>query len=122
MKYFRDQGMICGIVERWIPNPKHPGGGFRSDFLNIIDMIFLGPDGIVGVQSCGQDFIGHQKKILFERKDELIAWLEAGGKFVIIGWRKLKKKRGGTQMVWTPRILEITLANVEKLEEELNEN
>lgn len=112
MKYFRDMGMVCGIVERWIPSPKHPGGGFRSDFLGFIDMIFLGPDGIVAVQSCGQDYAAHRRKILEDRREELEAWLEAGGKFSLMGWRKVKRVRGGSQMVWEPRIEEFTLENL----------
>ena len=37
--YLKDQGLICGIVERLIPNPKHPGGGFTiRTYLNIIDI------------------------------------------------------------------------------------
>lgn len=109
MAYFRDMGMLCGVVERWIPNSKHPGGGFRKDFLGCIDMIYLSKvDGIVAVQSCGQDYAAHRRKILEERKEELDAWLEAGGKFVLIGWRKVKAVKGGKALVWKPRIEEIT--------------
>ena len=110
MAYFRGLGMLCGVVERWIPNPKHPGGGFRSDFLGFLDMLYMSKtDGIVGVQSCGQDFSAHRKKILVDRREELREWLEAGGRCVLIGWRKVKAKRGGVQMVWKPRIEEFTL-------------
>ena len=119
IKYFRDQGMICGIVERFIPNPKHPGGGFRKDFLGIIDMIFLGPDGIVGVQSCGSDYAAHYKKIMDEHPEDLKAWLAAGGKFVLIGWRKVKKFRGSKQEVWNPRIKEIDLEHLDNYQKDL---
>lgn len=107
LAYLRDQGMLCAIVERFIPNPKHPGGGFRSDFLGFLDIIAIGPDGIVGVQSCGADFAAHRRKILEERRVELDAWLEAGGRVMLIGWTKRKIKRGGKAMRWTPRIEEI---------------
>ena len=111
MKFFRDQGLVCGIVERWIPNPKHPGGGFRSDFLGCIDLIFLGPDGVVGVQSCGQDVSAHQKKLAEERADEMRSWLECPGtQFLLIGWRKVAAKRGGLAKVWRPRIYRYTLS------------
>ena len=48
-----------------------------------------------------------------EKVDETKAWLEAGGKLVIIGWRKVKKFRGSKQMIWSPRIKEITLADID---------
>lgn len=113
MAYFRNLGMICGVVERWIPNPKHPGGGFRADFMGFLDMLYMSKaDGIVGVQSCGSDYAAHRRKILVERREELRAWLEAGGRCVLIGWRKVKLKKGGVQMVWKPRIEEFTLESL----------
>lgn len=114
MAYFRQQGMLCGVVERWIPNPHHPGGGFRKDFLGIIDMIYMSQaDGIVGVQSCGQDYAAHRRKILEEHNEDARAWLEAGGRLVLIGWRKVKVKRGGTAVRWEPRIEEFTLEDLD---------
>ena len=114
MAYFRQQGMLCGVVERWIPNPRHPGGGFRKDFLGIIDMIYMSQaDGIVGVQSCGQDYAAHRRKILEEHNEDARAWLEAGGRLVLIGWRKVKVKRGGTAVRWEPRIEEFTLEDLD---------
>jgi len=111
--YLKDQGLICGQVERWIPNPKLPGGGIRKDLFGFIDIISISPaDGIIGIQSCGSDFSGHYKKITEEKAEEVAAWLEAGAKLQLIGWRKLKKVRGGKQMVWSPRIVEITLQDL----------
>jgi len=105
IRYFKDQGMTVDMVERWIPNPKHPGGGFRKDYLGCIDAIALCPEkGIIGVQSCGQDFAGHLSKIKLEKRTEALRWLQCGGKLVLIGWRKVKKVRGGKAMVWSPRI------------------
>ena len=121
--YLKNQGLICGTVERWIPNPRMPGGGIRKDLFGFIDIITISrADGVTGIQSCGQDFIGHQRKILFEKKEELFEWLSSGANFQLIGWRKLKKKRGGSQMIWSPRILEINLNNLEKLQDDLHEN
>ena len=110
--YFRKQGLICGIVERWIPNPKHSGGGFRKDFLGIIDLIFLGADGVVGVQSCGQDFSAHRRKLIEEKHEEARAWLETPGtSLLLIGWRKVAATRGSAQRVWKPRLEKIILSN-----------
>lgn len=118
LKYYRDQGMTIGVVERWIPNPKHPGGGLRSDLFGFIDLIGIGSDGIVGIQSCGSSYSEHYRKITEEKSEEVREWLEAGAKLVLIGWRKLKVKRGGIAMTWQPRIQEITL---EDLENQTNE-
>jgi len=105
IKWLKDQDMTVDMVERWIPNPKHPGGGFRKDYLGIIDAIALSPEkGIIGVQSCGQDFAGHVSKIKLEKREEALRWLQCGGRLVLIGWRKVKKVRGKKAMVWKPRI------------------
>ena len=115
LAYLKEQGIICGICERWIPNPRMPGGGIRSDLFGFIDIIAISKaDGVVGIQSCGQDFSGHKKKILEERREEVIEWLEAGAKLQLIGWRKLKLHRGGKAMRWTPRIEEITLETLDR--------
>ena len=116
--HLKEQGIVCGICERWIPNPRMPGGGIRKDLFGFIDIITISKaDGVMGIQSCGQDFSGHRRKILEEKKDEVRAWLEAGAKLQLIGWRKLKVTRGGKAMRWVPRIEEITL---EVLEQEEN--
>jgi len=98
------------MVERWIRNPSHPVGGFRKDFMGFADIIALGDGGIIAIQSCGQAFSEHHKKIT---QDELVAkkalkWLQCGGRLILIGWRKKKLKRGGKAMRWHPRIKEYT--------------
>ena len=103
LKYLRDDGFICDMVERWIRNPKHPAGGFRRDLFGFADILAFKPDSpeTMLVQSCGSDFAAHKRKI----KEAPLAseWLRHH-KIMLIGWRKLKKKRGGKQMVWRPRI------------------
>jgi len=113
--WLKDQGITCCVVERWIPNPKHPGGGFKLDFLNIIDLIALSKaDGIVGYQVCGTDYAPHYKKITEEHEESTREWLDSGGRLILIGWRKLKVTRGGKAMRWTPRIEEITLEKLNR--------
>jgi len=41
LRELRDQGRVVDICERWIINPKHPGGGFRKDMFGFIDLIAL---------------------------------------------------------------------------------
>ena len=65
LKYLRDDGYICDMVERWIRNPKHPAGGFRRDLFGFADILAFKPDGpdLMLVQSCGQDYAAHRRKI-----------------------------------------------------------
>ena len=104
MRWLRDGGHTVGIVERWVGRP---GTGARVDLFNFIDMIAIGPDGIVGVQSCGQAFSEHAQKIL--EAEHLEEWLTRGGKLWLIGWRQVKRSKGGKAMKWEPRVREFTL-------------
>lgn len=112
LRYLRQQGRICGIVEKF--NPHVGPHGIRQDLFGFIDIIALDPErGIIGIQSCGQDFAQHRRKITEERTDIVAEWLKSGGKVELWGWRKLKLKRGGKAMRWQPRIEEIVLEDVE---------
>ena len=106
LKYLRDEGYHCDIVERFIRNPKVPGGGFRKDFLGAIDIIAFNTVSTIGVQSCGQSFAAHLRDLL--KNPNVPLWLAGGRRLILIGWRKVVKKRGGKQKIWKPRIREIT--------------
>jgi hypothetical protein len=96
-----------GIVERWIPK-----ACVRKDLFGIIDIVVTAGDrGILGVQSTGQDFSGHHKKLTEDKREECVRWLKAGGLLELWGWRKVKVKRGGKAMVWKPRIKVYTLGD-----------
>jgi hypothetical protein len=109
LRHLRQNGFTrVGIVERF--NRFVGPAGIRQDLFGFLDFIALGPgQGIVGVQSTGQDFAGHRRKILEDRREECTDWLMAGGRVLLYGWRKVKEKRGGKRMLWKPRIEEITL-------------
>ena len=101
----KGHGYLPGIVERWAPNPKYPGGGKRIDLFGFIDIIALKEGETLAVQSCGQAHSEHRDKILGERREMALRWLEpASNKLALISWRKVKVKRGGRAMVWRPRI------------------
>ena len=106
LKALRDQGMIAGIVERWIPRIN-----IRRDLFNIIDIIALHPvRGVVGVQSTGQAFAGHMTKMTKDKREECMAWLKTPGTALELwGWRKLLKKPGGKARTWQPRVHVFTL-------------
>ena len=99
LKMLKQQGRICGTVERFL---QYAGPfGKRVDLFGFIDIISLSDDGIVGVQSCGQSFSEHRKKML--ENEILPKWLKHA-KVELIGWRKVKAKKGGKAMVWKPRV------------------
>ena len=105
LKYIREQGYTCGIVERFLC---YAGKfGKRVDLFGIIDIIAIKEYEMLGVQSCGTAFSEHDKKILESENSK--EWIKAGGKLMLIGWRKVKKKRGGKAMGYKPRIKEYTL-------------
>ena len=109
LKAVRAQGRIVDVCERWIRNPKHPAGGFRKDLFGFIDLIAVDDTGIIGIQSCGQDFKAHIDKITGEECHEnAVRWLRAA-RLECWGWRRLKKKRGGKAMMWKPRIADFHL-------------
>lgn len=108
LSYIRSQGWVADIVERYLA---HAGKfGQRKDMFGFGDIVAMGEGSIIAIQSCGQSFAAHDKKI---RLDEQVApnallWLESGGRLLLIGWRKILKKRGGKLRVWSPRVREYT--------------
>ena len=104
IRELRNQGRKCAIVERY--NAFVGPHGVRQDLFGIIDVIALDPErGVVGVQSCGQDFSAHERKFLEERAEECFDWLRTPGTALELwGWRKVKLKRGGKAVRWQPRI------------------
>lgn len=128
LKAMKDLGRVSGIVERF--NPYAGQYGIRQDLFGFIDIICMCPKecdeqyppagdvffrgGIVAVQSFGQDWSGHVKKLHEERADDMKMWLQCGGRLELWGWRKLKaiKKDGtkGAAMRWQPRIGDVKLS------------
>src|SRR5574343_1115669 len=100
LRELRARGLECAMVERWLAGPK-----LRQDLFGIIDMIALGPDGVIGVQSCGDSFAAHYQKITVERYQETHNWLSTPGcTLELWSWRKVKVRRGGRAEIWQPRI------------------
>jgi hypothetical protein len=116
IRELKNQGRICGIVERWNAHvPRGDGGkGIRQDFLGFIDVIALDPQrGVVGIQTTGTDFSGHFRKLTEEASENVYEWLRTPGALLELwAWRKVKKVRGGKAMIWQPRVREITLEDL----------
>jgi hypothetical protein len=107
IKALKDMGRLCGIVERF--NAHVGPHGIRQDLFGFIDIIAIDPDcGIVAVQSCGQDWTGHVKKLTGERNEAVYEWLRHAP-CELWSWRKVKLKRGGKAMRWKPRIGDLRL-------------
>jgi len=107
LKAMREQGRLVANVEKF----NRFGGthGIRIDAFGWIDLLVIDPaDGIIGVQSCGQDYAGHVRKITEERNEAVYEWLKHA-RAELWGWRKIKLKRGGKAMRWRPRIGDIVL-------------
>lgn len=86
--------------------------GFKTDLYYIIDYLAITEDRTIGVQSTGSDFADHIRKLFIQERQNTIDWLYTPNReLVLIGWRKVKKKRGGKLMVWKPRIMWITYKN-----------
>jgi hypothetical protein len=111
------KGLKCGIVEKWNPfvRRKDGGRGIRMDLFGFIDIIALDPNrGVIGVQSTGNDFAGHDRKIRIERRAECTCWLlTPGAHFELWAWRKVKVKRGMKKTIYEPRIKIYTLDDLD---------
>jgi hypothetical protein len=112
LRALRDQGMKCGIVERYVA--KAGPFGKKFDLFGIIDIIALDPvRGVIGIQSTGIDFRNHFLKMTEEQGQDVLDWIRTPGTVLQLwGWRKIKVKRGGKAMIYEPRIHEFTEADV----------
>jgi len=113
LEYLRSLGWVADKVEQY--NPHAGKFGQRKDMFGFCDIVAMGEGNIIAVQSCGQAFSEHDKKIT---EDEIVApnahlWIKNGGRLILVGWRKVKLKRGGKAMRWEPRIKEYSLDDFE---------
>ena len=107
LKAQREQGRICGIVEKF--NGFVGPHGIRQDLFGFIDIIAIDPEqGIIAIQSCGQDYSGHVKKLTEDRNEAVFEWLKHAP-VELWSWRKVKLHRGGKAMRWKPRIADLSL-------------
>ena len=83
--------------------------GLRHDLFGFIDGVAFGIGHTIYLQACGSDWQEHVRKIQGPCAEDAKLVLMAGNEIHLIGWRKLKVKRGGKAVRWTPRIREFTL-------------
>ena len=119
MQALKQMGYKTAIVEKWNQHAFRPDGhrGVRQDMFEIIDIVALDlkRGRILGVQSTGSGFSEHLKALKGEKAASCVDWLRAKGHLELWGWRKLKVKRGGKQMKWTPRVEILTLSDFYEL-------
>lgn len=85
LKLLRDVGWHAAIVERW-----NPHAFIRQDLYGWIDIIAVHPVfGILGVQTTTQANAAARLEKA-RGNAALVAWVTAGGKLAVHGWRKLK--------------------------------
>ena len=103
LKFFRDQGAIAEVVEKWIPVPKHPGGGIRRDLWGA-DMIVRQGSLLMAIQSTsGSNHANRVTKSL--ANTAIMNWIHCGVTFYVYSWSKRGPR--GKRKVWTPKITQL---------------
>ena len=105
LKLLRGEGFVVDVAEAY-----NAFSGQRKDLFGWMDLVAYCDQYTVGVQVCGTDVSEHVRKMMGERKELIESWLR--GPFreaILIGWRKVLKKRGGVQKVFKPRIFHFYL-------------
>ncbi len=101
MQALRNQGVECGVVERW--NQYAGPHGVRQDLFGFVDVVALYPgDCIVAVQCCARSgHAAHRTKIL--ENDTAPQWIRSGGRIELWSWAKQKLKPGGRRCAGSRR-------------------
>lgn len=89
LKYLRDRGYTCEVVERWNQWAK-----VRQDLFGVIDVVALGPGipGVIGVQTTTlSNMSARRKKLLESPKAKL--WVLSGNPLLLHGWKKGRNGR-----------------------------
>jgi hypothetical protein len=105
-KYLEQFGLV-DKAEHYVAIPGRKFG-VTKDLFGIFDLIFVSPNGIVGVQVTSSGAVtAHKQKI--ESAVVTKKWLAAGGSIVLHLWKKNKSKR------WTLKIMDIYMAYTDEL-------
>ena len=86
---YRKRGYMIGAVERWSPHTNR-----RHDLFGFIDLIACGQGEIVAIQATTTSNLASRAtkiKTDPEVSEAARRWLQAGGRIVVIGWRKYAK-------------------------------
>ena len=86
--YLRRQGYLTAVVESWIPH-----ANLRRDLWHFADVLAVHPRDKVFllVQVTTTAHVAH-RLAKAKSRPELAAWLRAGGRFIVHGWRSCDGK------------------------------
>jgi len=90
-------------VEKWIPVPKHPGGGIRRDLWGADILVRQGAMLLAIQSTSGSNHSSRVTKSL--ANPAVMNWIHCGVAFYIYSWAK--KGPRGKRKVWTPRITQL---------------
>lgn len=83
LKFMREDGYTCQVVEKWNPHAK-----VRQDLFGFIDIVCLGSGVTIVVQTTTvKNMSARRKKILASKYYKVVK--EAGWMIVIHGWEKV---------------------------------
>lgn len=113
LEYLRHQGWVADKVEQF--NPYAGVFGKRKDMFGFGDIVAMGEGNIYAIQSCGQSFAEHKRKIVDDTAVAPLAemWIRNGGILLLIGWRKIKLRPGAKAMRWSPRIMNFHIDDIQ---------
>lgn len=98
LAHARKHGGFASVVERFNAHAR-----VRVDAFGFGDLLVLdGQPGPLAVQATSGTNVAHRLRKL-EALPGVVAWLRAGGRVEVWGWRRLKVKRGGKAVRWTLR-------------------
>jgi hypothetical protein len=87
LKLMRDRGYFCEIVEHWNSWSRQ-----RKDLFGFVDVLCLGQDEIIGVQTTSYSNMTARVKKIAEHEN-LSPVRKAGIKLLVHGWKKNKSGR-----------------------------
>lgn len=82
LKLMRDRGYMAAVTERWNPHAR-----VRQDLFGIVDVLCLGEDDIVAVQTTSASNMSSRVRKI-EDSEALPALRRVGIRVVVHGWRK----------------------------------
>ena len=104
LKQLRKFGAIADVAEHWNPHAMR-----RKDLFGFVDIVAVHETSIIAVQCTAYSGISARvNKIVEECAEPATAWLNAGGRIEVWGWRKLIRPINGKS--WIPVVKEAKLA------------
>jgi hypothetical protein len=102
LRLLRRRGLLCDVVERWIP-----GANIRRDLFGAFDLLALDPDstGVLAVQTTSLSNVpGRVAKL--RSLSSVASWLKAGNAVQVHGWAKQGRR-------WTVKVVALRAEDLE---------